>query len=403
MSAIESEYLRLMGEADVPGMASAIVRAGQLHSFTCRGVRSVRSPAAVDEDTVFDAASLSKPVFAHAVLQLADQGLLSLDAPLSDYLPGYLPADEHASSITARHVLSHSSGLPNWRNADRPLRTYFPPGERFSYSGEGFLYLQKAVEAITGEKLHVLAERLVLAPFGMTRSSFIWEGRFDPNRAYPHDDFGEPAVGWKPGEGNAASTLQTTAADYAHFLLHVLDGSRLRPETSQLWLRPHIDVRHAKPQSLGPKDDDVATGVAWGLGWGIEVAEGSIFHWGDNGAFKAFTIGSVESRDALVFFMNGASGLCLMPELLQHLLPGNRPSLAWLDYGRHDAPVRRMLRAARSHGVAASWRDMEDAGLTTDELLWIARGLSATRLDDESRLLREQIKQRQVANSSSAS
>ena len=163
------------------------------------------------------------------------------------------------------------------------------------------------------------------------------------------------------------------------------------------------DVRHAKPQSLGPKEDDVATGVAWGLGWGIEVAEGSIFHWGDNGAFKAFTIGSVESRDALVFFMNGASGLCLMPELLEHLLPGNRPSLAWLDYGRHDAPARRMLRAARSHGVAASLRDIEDAGLTTDELLWIARGLSATRLDDESRLLREQIKQRQVANSSSAS
>jgi hypothetical protein len=332
-----------------------------------------------------------------------DQGLLSLDAPLSDYLPGYLPADEHASSITARHVLSHSSGLPNWRNADLPLRTYFCPGERFSYSGEGFLYLQKVVEAITGEKLPVLADRLVLAPFGMTRSSFIWESRFDSNRAEPHDDFGEPAVAWKPGEGNAASTLQTTAADYAHFLLHVLDGSRLRPETLQLWLRPHTEVRHAKTQSVGPKDDDVATGVAWALGWGIEVAEGTFFHWGNNGAFKAFTIGSMERRDALVFFLNGASGLCLMPEFLEHLLPGNRPSLAWLDYGRHDAPERHMLRSARSQGVAATWREMEDAGLGADELLWIARGLSAARLDDESRLLREKIRERQVANSSSAS
>lgn len=403
MSAIGSEYLRLMGEADVPGMAGAIIRAGRLDSFICRGVRGVWSPAAVDEDTVFDAASLSKPVFAHAVLQLVDQGLLSLDAPLSDYLPGYLPADEHESSITARHVLSHSSGLPNWRNADLPLRTYFPPGERFSYSGEGFLYLQKAVEAITGEKLRVLAERLVLAPFGMTRSSFIWESRFDSNRAEPHDDFGAPAVAWKPGDGNAASTLQTTAADYAHFLLHVLDSSRLRPETLQLWLRPHIEVRHAKTQSLGPKDDDVATGVAWALGWGIEVAEGTFFHWGNNGAYKAFTIGSMESRDALVFFMNGASGLCLMPELLKHLLPGNRPSLAWLDYGRHDAPVRRMLRAVRSQGVEATWREMEDAGLGADELLWIARGLGAARLDDESRLLREKITQRRGANASSAS
>jgi CubicO group peptidase (beta-lactamase class C family) len=62
---------------------------------------------------VFDAASLSKPVFAHAILQLADQGVLSLDAPLAGYLPGYMPADQRALAITAKHVLSHSAGLPN--------------------------------------------------------------------------------------------------------------------------------------------------------------------------------------------------------------------------------------------------------------------------------------------------
>jgi CubicO group peptidase (beta-lactamase class C family) len=229
-------------------------------------VRDVRSPLSVDEDTVFDAASLSKPVFGHVVLQLADQGVLSLDAPLADYLPGYMPADERASSITAKQVLSHSAGLPNWRNDDLPLKTYFAPGERFSYSGEGFLYLQKATEALTGEKLHDLAERLVLQPFGMTRSRFVWDWRFDQNCATPHDDFGRPRVSWKPGEGNAAATLQTTAADYARFLLHVMNGSRLQPETSQLWLRPHIEVRHARPVSLEPEVEDVSTGVTWRLG-----------------------------------------------------------------------------------------------------------------------------------------
>ena len=391
---VEVEFQRLIEEASVPGMASAIIRNGQLDRCICCGVRDVQSPVPVDEDTVFDAASLSKPVFAHMVLQLADQGQLSLETPLTSYLPGYMPADKRASSITARHVLSHSAGLPNWRNDDLPLRTYFPPGERFSYSGEGFLYLQKAVEAITGERLHTLAERLVMAPFGMTRSSFVWDWRFDLNRACPHDDFGRPAVGRKPGEGNAAATLQTTAADYARFLLRVFDGSRLRPETVQLWLRPHVEVRHAKPQSLGSVVEDVATGVAWGLGWGLEPAEEAFFHWGNNGAFKALTVGSIQSQDALVFFMNGASGLSLMPEIVSALMPGDRPSLAWLDYGRHDAPVRCLLRAARTRGAAAAWKDIEDSSLDADDLLWIARGLTANGFDDDGLWLREQIGRR---------
>lgn len=170
MPAVKVEFQRLLAEANVPGMASAIIRNGQLDRYVCCGVRGVQSPVPVDEDTVFDAASLTKPVFAHAVLQLADMGRLSLDAPLDSYLPRYVHGDERASSITARHVLSHSAGLPNWRNADLLLKTYFQPSERFSYSGEGFLYLQRATEAITGEKVHTFVEGLVLGPFGMARS-----------------------------------------------------------------------------------------------------------------------------------------------------------------------------------------------------------------------------------------
>lgn len=383
----------LLAATDVPGIASVLIRDGRLERTICRGVRDVRSSAPIDENTVFDAASLSKPVFAHAVLQLADQGILSLDVPLVDYLPSYMPFDRRASSITAKHVLSHSAGLPNWRSDDLPVKTYFSPGERFSYSGEGYLYLQKTVEALTGEKLHSLADRLVLRPFGMTRSSFVWDWRFDENRAIPHDDFGRAAVSWKPGEGNAAATLQTSAADYARFLIQMLSGARLQPETSQLWLHPHMEVRHAKPVSLGFQVEDVATGVAWGLGWGLEPSEGTFFHWGNNGTFKAFTIGSVQRRQAFVAFTNGASGLSIMPELLSGIMPGIRPSLTWLDYGRHDAPVRGMLRAARTHGVAAVWKEMEGAGLNADDRLWIARGLVASGLDEDAQRLRRQVEQ----------
>jgi CubicO group peptidase (beta-lactamase class C family) len=393
MSMAEAMYQRLLADVDVPGLASAVIRAGRLERAICCGVRGVQSPVPVDEDTVFDAASLSKPVFAHAVLQLADRGDLSLAAPLTNYLPGYMPDDARASEITAEHILSHSAGLPNWRNDDLPLKTYFSPGERFSYSGEGFLYLQKVVETITGERLDILAERLVLRPFGMTRSSFVWDWRFDLNRAWPHNDFGQPSVGWKPGEANAASTLQTTAADYAGFLQRVLDGARLRPETAERWLHPHIEVRHAKPQSLETAVEDVTTGVAWGLGWGLEPDEGTFFHWGDNGPFKAFTIGSVQSRDALVMFMNGASGLSLVPEIVSAVMPGHRPSLAWLDYGRHDDTVRRLLLAARTRGVAAVWKEIADAALPATDLLWIARGLIAAGDNEAGLWLRGQVKQ----------
>src|SRR5215470_5367177 len=328
MSFWDADLPQLMNEALVPGASLAIIRGGRIAEVVSCGVRHTRSPLSVDENTVFAAASLSKPIFAQVVLQLVDQGQLTLDALLVDRLADYIAYDPRASSISVAHALNHSSGLPNWRSLDHPLRTYFAPGERFSYSGEGFLYLQRVVEAVTGEKLDRLAQKLVFEPLGMTRSSFVWERRFEDNRAYGHDAFGTPALGNKPGEANAAWSLQTCAVDYARFLIGTLAASRLHPATTaQLSLAPRILVNHRGIQSLGPSPENVTTGVAWGLGWGLEPAAGTFFHWGDNGPFTAFTIGSLQDRSAFVIFTNGASGLSIMPEIVAHFSPGERPSL----------------------------------------------------------------------------
>jgi CubicO group peptidase (beta-lactamase class C family) len=394
MPTIEEDILHLLSEAAVPGVAIAAVGDNRPAQYVCCGKRSTRTPEPVDEHIVFEAASLSKPVFAHAVLQLADRGLLSLTAPLGDHLPNYAPIDARVAFITATDVLRHSTGLPNWRSADHTLKTYFERRERFSYSGEGFLYLQKVVEAITGESTSTLIDHLVLEPLAMTQSSFVWHPRLGQNRALPHDAFGKPALSYKPGEANAAWSLQTTASDFARFLMAVLNGSQLKTETARLWLRPHMEVKHHDIQSLGPRGDDVATGVAWGLGWGLEVDAGTFFHWGDNGPFTAFTIGSVRQRDAVVIFTNGASGLSIMPELIAHFMPGDRPSLAWLDYVRHQAPVRRMLRAALAQGIRESWSEADGADLGQPELQWIAQGLSANGREADSLWVRAKIDER---------
>lgn len=389
MNLADDQIPSLMAEALVPGIAIAAIRDGAVDRILCVGKRHADADAAIDEDTVFDAASLTKPVFAYVVLQLADQGHVALDAPLGTYLPRYLPGDARTSTVTLADILSHSAGLPNWRNADFPLKTYFAAGERFSYSGEGYWYAQRAVEAVTGESIEALGHRLVFEPLAMRRSSFLWSAAFADNRAYGHDAFGRPALGTKPGEANVAWTLQTTARDYARFLVAVLGAERLKPETAALWLHPRVDVKHKGIQSLGPSAEDVRTGIAWGLGWGLERDTGCFFHWGDNGPFTAFAIGSTAAHDAVVVFANGVSGLSIMPRLLAPFVPGERPSLTWLDYAAHDAPMRQLLRKTRADGVASIWTEVEGGTLKTDELRWIAQGLLAAGRADDSTRLRE--------------
>src|SRR4029078_5780516 len=145
--------------------------------------------AAVTESTRFEAASLSKPVTAYVALQLVDAGRLALDAPLTKYMTYPDPPDDpRAKTMTARHVLSHTTGFANWRRRD-PLKLFFAPGERFSYPGEGSVYLRRVIETITGATLEAAAKGMVFEPLGMTRSTFVNDGADIASR---HTDIGLP-------------------------------------------------------------------------------------------------------------------------------------------------------------------------------------------------------------------
>src|SRR5262245_14244323 len=152
---LEQQIPRLMTKANVPGLAIAIVKDGQLFWRRGFGVKDRRTNQPVDNDTVFEAASTSKPVFSYAVMKLCERGVINLDTPLTKYTSDrIIKNDPRLDLITARHVLSHTSGFHNWRAKDDPWAIYFKPGEQWSYSGEGYSYLQSVVTQLVGGRMN---------------------------------------------------------------------------------------------------------------------------------------------------------------------------------------------------------------------------------------------------------
>src|ERR1700733_1552304 len=191
---LQKDVPDLMQKADIPGISIALIRDGKLVWTGSFGVMNADTRKPVTAESVFEAASLSKCVFAYGVLKLVDEGKLNLDTPLTRYLGNnYGVPDPRINLITARLVLTHSSGFPNWREFDNSkiLQIHFNPGEKWSYSGEGVVYLSKVVEKITGVPLEDFMQQTVLKPLGMTASSYTWSAKYDPIKAYRHDDFGK--------------------------------------------------------------------------------------------------------------------------------------------------------------------------------------------------------------------
>lgn len=355
---LEKNLPALMKAADIPGISIALVRGGKPVWTRGFGVKNSATKEAVTDETVFEAASLTKPVFAYAVLKLVDAGKLDPDAPLNKYLPGNYDVaadDARINQITARRVLSHSTGFPNWRapRNSKTLPIYFAPGERFSYSGEGFVYLSKVVEQITGMKFDEYVRQAVFVPLGMTNSSLAWEEKHKQLKTFNHDLLGNPSGQGEGAMANAAGSLHTTAADYAKFVVAILNGVGLKKETRKQMTAPQIRVDEACRICTDRKPEKLSTEIGWGLGWGLQTTgEGNSFwHWGDNGDNKAFIVAFEKQKDGIVVLTNSANGLFILKEILADGLGGKHPSLAWINTGRYDSPARVLLKAIVTDGA----------------------------------------------------
>ncbi|HEY8258222.1 MAG TPA: serine hydrolase [Gemmatimonadales bacterium] len=343
--ALAREVPRLIRASAVPGLSMAVVQRGRVVWTGAFGTVNDSAKTPLDAGTVFEAASLSKPVFAYLVLRLAGRGEFDLDRPLYELLDyPRVVHDERYKQITARVVLSHGSGLPNW--GGETMTSRFDPGSAYGYSGEGFVFLQKTLEHVTGRSLEELARRDVFEPLGMTRSSFVWQDRFAGDVAYARDWLWHNAPVNRYVEANAAYTLLTTAADYGRFVGALLAGRGLSPAMWKSFLAP---VRETSP------------GISIGLGIRLEDGpDGRIFyHSGNNGRrFTGYMMGDIEKGRGLVYFASAANGTSLVRALSSRVFGNGYSPRHWSDFYRSDDPhllaVRSVERAAVAGGGDAA-------------------------------------------------
>jgi CubicO group peptidase (beta-lactamase class C family) len=235
------------------------------------------------------------------------------------------------------------------------LKIHFTPGERFSYSGEGFVYLGAVIERITGETAEAFVSRRVFAPLGMRSSSLVWQVRYEPLKVFGHGPIGNVTGRNMPWKSNPAASLHTTAQDYARFVAAAIAGVGLRPETARQMLSPQARLDEAGFNTATvPPTGRLAASLAWGLGWGLEEDDQgwSVWHWGDNGPAKAYVVASPLQRSGFVVFLNSQNGLAMMATLMRELRGTPSPAFAWLKIQEPVPALASFVRTMREQGVA---------------------------------------------------
>lgn len=334
-----------MDLASVPGASWAIL---DDEGVLAKGEGYAKTGGAVaTSDTLFEAASLSKPVLAAAIHSLVADRLLDLDEPVVRHAD--FTNDPTTRGVTPRHLLSHSSGLPNWRTEPgSALVSRFRPGAEFRYSGEGYVLLGRLAEVVTGRTAAEVVRDRVLRPAGMTLSTYGWRADQSPAVAWPHDVGGEvmpdkgpalyatrrdkgpmrPVESWTENDRltaakaagdaalpiymtpNMAAGLWTTAGDYARFL------SFARRFTAM-----------SQPTVIVQND------LSWGLGWGLEQSGSSRFawHWGANDGVANLFVLDLDRSEGLVVLTNGAGGQRVYERAARVCFAREFDALTWLQ------------------------------------------------------------------------
>ncbi len=301
----------IMSEIDslqITGLSVAVIAKGRVVYYMCTGEKNIETHEKVDKRTLFEAASMTKPVFAYAVHKLAAEGRFDIDTPLFRYAPYEdLEYDDRYRMITGRMVLGHTTGLPNWRPKGEKLAFNAEPGSRYIYSGEGYEFLGYAVSRHTGEDLNDIVREEVLKPLGMKHSFMTDNDYVTENMSTGHTD--NKVSGRKIlDRAYVAYGLRTEARDYAKFVIELMRESRVPGSTFSRMATPHTDIDDSVISCLGIRSQQTTGGVKY-------------FHSGNNGnRFQSHFAFYKDLDMGFVFFMNCNRGVEFARRLNDFLL-----------------------------------------------------------------------------------
>jgi CubicO group peptidase (beta-lactamase class C family) len=317
--ALDQDIQRLLTEQNIPSISIAQIKGGRIVRANSYGWQSPDVPAT--PDTLYNIASLTKPISAQVALRLVSKGAISLDEPMYKYwVDPDIAKDERRELLTPRISLSHQTGFANWRSETGNVLTFrSDPGKAFGYSGEGYEYLARFIEKKTGKNLEEHARELVFRPAGMKDTAYTRQPWFEGRVAVPTDAEGrrlKPTFASKPV---ASDLVYTTAADYARFLLQVMKDKGIAQAVANERSRVQVSLRDKMCQSIAPGICPDELGM--GLGWQVLRFKNKtvLMHTGRDPGVYTFTYLCPTTGSGAVILTNGQNGNKLVIPLLRSL------------------------------------------------------------------------------------
>lgn len=315
--AFEKQIPTWLSETNVPAVGVGIIEDGKLKYAKIFGELKKGVPAKElsPSSTIFQVASLTKPIVEVLTLQLVTAGEWNLDEPLAKYwVDPDVQNDPRHQKLTTRHVLTHQSGFPNWRsmNASKKLEFLSDPGSKVNYSGEGLEYLRRALEKKFNQPLEQLAQKRLFKPYGMKNTRFFWDASIDESKfAVAHNAEGKPYDIHKNTTANAADLLLTTIDDYSKFAINVLDRKGLSQKVFDDMVRPQVPY---------PSGKNLFFGLGWMVMPDLSNGEYALIHTGSDPGVNTVVILFPKSRRGLIVFTNGDNGVKVWTRILAEVI-----------------------------------------------------------------------------------